>query len=114
LRQPAFREFDGGEISPGPNIKTNEEILKWVAREGETALHPSCTCRMGVDALAVVDPDSFRVHGVDGLRVVDASVMPTITNANIYAPVMMIAEKAADAILGHDPLSPEPFERTGS
>ena len=62
---------------------------------------------MGTDTLAVVDPASLRVHGVDGLRVVDASVMPTITNGNIYAPVMMIAEKAADAILGVDPLPPE-------
>ncbi len=107
LGQSAFQELDGGEISPGPHVTTNDEILKWVARDGETALHPSCTCRMGVDPLSVVDPDSFRVHGVDGLRVVDASVMPTITNANIYAPVMMIAEKAADAILGNDPLAPE-------
>ena len=59
-----------------------------------------------MDPLSVVDPDSLRVHGVDGLRVVDASVMPTITNANIYAPTMMIAEKAADAILGVEPLPP--------
>ena len=59
------------------------------------------------DPLSVVDPHSFRVHGLEGLRVVDASVMPTITNANIYAPVMMIAERAADAILGSRPLPPE-------
>jgi choline dehydrogenase len=107
LGQPAFHEFDGGEISPGPDVTTDDEIIDWVAREGETALHPSCTCRMGVDPLAVVDPNTLRVHGVEGLRVVDASVMPTITNANIYAPVMMIAEKAADSILGLEPLAPE-------
>ncbi len=107
LDQPAFREFDRGELAPGPEVETEKEILEWVAREGETALHPSCTCRMGVDAGAVVDPTSLRVHGVDGLRVVDASVMPSITNANIYAPAMMIAEKAADAILEKDPLPPE-------
>ncbi len=107
LSQPAFREFDGGEISPGPAIQTRDEIIDWVAREGETALHPSCTCRMGADELSVVDPEQLRVHGVEGLRVVDASVMPTITNANIYAPVMMIAEKAADAILGREPLRAE-------
>jgi len=107
LGQPAFREFDQGELSPGPEVSTSKEILEWVAQEGETALHPSCTCRMGVDPLSVVDPASLRVHGVDGLRVVDASVMPTITNANIYAPVMMIAERAADAILGCAPPPPE-------
>lgn len=62
---------------------------------------------MGIDPLSVVDTDSFRVHGIDSLRIVDASVMPSITNANIYAPVMMIAERAADAIVGQDPLAPE-------
>ncbi|HIF91890.1 MAG TPA: choline dehydrogenase [Myxococcales bacterium] len=107
FRQPAFHEFDLGELSPGPEVVSEKDVLGWVAREGETALHPSCTCRMGIDSLSVVDPDSFRVHGVEGLRIVDASVMPTITNANIYAPVMMIAERAADAILGRDPLAPE-------
>ena len=107
LAQPAFAAFDGGEISPGPDVRTDDEILRWVAADGETALHPSCTCRMGVDDLSVVDPLTMRVHGLDGLRVVDASVMPYVTNGNIYAPVMMIAEKAADLILGVDPLAPE-------
>lgn len=107
LRQPAFREFDLGELSPGPAVSSDAQVLDWVAREGETALHPSCTCRMGIDPMSVVDPTTLRVHGIDGLRVVDASVMPTITNGNIYAPVMMIAEKAADAILGAAPLPPE-------
>lgn len=107
LSQPAFDAFNGGEISPGPEIETDEEILDWVAKDGETALHPSCTCKMGTDGMAVTDPDTFRVHGVDGLRVVDASVMPFVTNANIYAPVMMIAERAADAILENQPLPPE-------
>ena len=78
-------------------MESDEEILEWVARDAEPALHPSCTAKMGVDDMAVVDPDTFRVHGVEGLRVVDASVMPRITNGNIYAPVMMIAERAADA-----------------
>ncbi|MGF0173339.1 choline dehydrogenase [Streptomyces sp. Marseille-Q5077] len=106
LEQPALAPYNGGEISPGPGVATDEEILAWVAEEGETALHPSCTCKMGTDDMAVVDPTSLRVHGVEGLRVVDASVMPYVTNGNIYAPVMMIAEKAADLILGRKPLEP--------
>lgn len=113
LNQPALEPFNGGELSPGPQVQTDEEILDWVRRDGETALHPSCTCKMGVDAMAVTDPNSMRVHGLDGLRVVDASVMPYVTNGNIYAPTMMIAEKAADLILGNTPLPPEhvPFYR---
>ena len=107
LGQPAFQEMDLGELSPGPEVDTEKKIIDWVSREGETALHPSCTCRMGEDALSVVDPHTMQVHGVDGVRVVDASVMPRITNANIYAPVMMIAERAADAILGVEPLTPQ-------
>jgi choline dehydrogenase len=109
LSQPAFAEYDGGETSPGPAVDTDEEILAWVARDAETALHPSCSARMGTDAMAVVDPVSMGVHGVDGLRVVDASAMPYITNGNIYAPVMMLAEKAADLIAGTAPLAPEPI-----
>ncbi len=66
LGQPAFAPFDGGEISPGPSVETDDEILDWVARDAETALHPSCTARMGTDDLSVVHPDSLRVHGVDG------------------------------------------------
>ena len=110
LSQPAMDEFNGGETSPGPSVATPEEILDWVARDAETALHPSCTARMGVDELSVVDPLTMRVHGVDGLRLVDASAMPYVTNANIYAPVMMLAEKAADIIRGQTPLPPEPLE----
>jgi choline dehydrogenase len=106
LNQPAFAPFSAGEISPGSGVSTDEEILAWVARDGETALHPSCTCKMGTDEMAVTDPKTMRVHGVEGLRVVDASVMPYVTNGNIYAPVMMVAEKAADLILGNEPLPP--------
>ncbi|MGV9454853.1 choline dehydrogenase [Streptomyces sp. NPDC003635] len=106
LNQPALAPYNGGEVSPGPGVETDEEILAWVAKEGETALHPSCTCKMGTDERAVVDPATMRVHGVEGLRVVDASVMPYVTNGNIYAPVMMVAEKAADLILGNEPLAP--------
>jgi choline dehydrogenase len=107
LNQPAMEEFNDGEISPGPGVRTDEEILDWVARDAETALHPSCTARMGTDAMSVVDPASMRVHGLEGLRVTDASVMPYITNGNIYAPVMMVAERAADLILGNTPLEPD-------
>ena len=110
LGQPAFARFDGGEISPGPGVQTDEDILAWVAKDGETALHPSCTCRMGTGEDDVVDPTTMRVHGIEGLRVVDASVMPYVTNGNIYAPVMMIAERAADLILGNEPLAAESVE----
>ena len=106
LNQSSFDEFSGGEISPGPEVSSDQQILEWVARDAETALHPSCTCKMGTDDLSVVDPTSLKVHGLEGLRVVDASVMPYVTNANIFAPVMMVAEKAADLILGNMPLTP--------
>jgi choline dehydrogenase len=108
LNQPALEPFNGGELSPGPSVQTDEEILDWVAREGETALHPSCTARMGTGDMSVVDPLTMRVHGLSGLRVVDASVMPYVTNGNIYAPVMMVAEKAADLILENTPPAPDP------
>jgi choline dehydrogenase len=113
LNQPAFAAFNDGELSPGPGVETDQEILDWVAEDAETALHPSCTARMGVDDMSVLDPETMRVHGVDGLRVVDASAMPYVTNGNIYAPVMMVAEKAADLIAGNTPLPPSsaPFYR---
>ncbi|MEI6360895.1 MAG: choline dehydrogenase [Actinomycetes bacterium] len=107
LRQSAFSEFSGGEISPGPEVSSDEDVLEFVRRDGETAYHPSCTCRMGMDEMSVVDPLTMRVHGTEGLRVVDASVMPYITNANLYAPTMMLAEKASDLIIGGDSLPPE-------
>jgi choline dehydrogenase len=103
IAQPAFDELRGKEISPGREARSASEILDFVAREGESAYHPSCTCKMGYDDMAVVDSE-LKVHGTEGLRVVDASVMPAITNGNIYAPVMMIAEKAADMIAGNNPL----------
>ncbi|QGY40420.1 choline dehydrogenase [Pseudodesulfovibrio cashew] len=114
MTQPAFDEFRGKELAPGPQAQTDEEILDFVAREGESAYHPSCTCAMGTHDMAVTDPE-LRVHGVEGLRVVDASVMPYVTNGNIYAPTMMIAEKAADLILGNTPLPAEnaPYYKHG-
>jgi choline dehydrogenase len=116
LNQPAFEPYNAGELSPGPSVETPEEILDWVRRDAETALHPSCTAKMGTDDMSVVDPQSMRVHGTEGLRVVDASVFPYVPNGNIYAPVMMTAEKAADLILGDTPLEAEhvPFYRKGA
>ena len=106
LTQPAFDPFNGGELSPGAAVESDDEVLSWVARDAETALHPSCTCRMGVGEDSVLDPASMRVHGLDGIRVVDASAMRYVTNGNIYAPTMMLAEKSADLILENTPLAP--------
>lgn len=96
LDTPAMKEYTDGEISPGAAVQTDEEILEWVRSDAETALHPSCTCAMGPksDPMSVVDPSTMQVHGTDGLYVVDASVMPSIPNGNIYAPTIMISEKA--------------------
>ncbi len=115
LNQPAFAAYNDGELSPGREVETDEQILEWVRADAETALHPSCTAAMGVEEMSVVDPASMRVHGLEGLRVVDASVFPYVTNGNIYAPVMMVAEKAADLIAGHTPLAPAdvPWYRHG-
>ncbi|HEK5950735.1 TPA: choline dehydrogenase [Staphylococcus aureus] len=109
LSQKAMDPFNGGEISPGPEVQTDEEILDWVRRDGETALHPSCSAKMGPasDPMAVVDPLTMKVHGMENLRVVDASAMPRTTNGNIHAPVLMLAEKAADIIRSRKPLEPQ-------
>ncbi|SDK37634.1 choline dehydrogenase [Sediminibacillus albus] len=108
LSQPAMSPYNSGEISPGPSVRTDEEILEWVRNDAETALHPSCTAKMGPasDPMSVVDPQTMKVHGLDNVRVVDASAMPYVTNGNIHAPVLMLAEKAADIILGRKPLEP--------
>jgi choline dehydrogenase len=106
LNQPAMAPYNGGEISPGTAVASDAEILDWVRRDAETALHPSCTTKMGVGEDAVLDPASMRVHGLDGIRVVDAGAFPYIPNGNTYAPVMMVAEKSADLILGNTPLPP--------
>jgi choline dehydrogenase len=86
--------------------------MAWVAKDSETALHPSCTTKIGAqgDPMAVLDPDSMKVWGTEGLRVVDAGCMPNVSNGNTYAPTMMIAEKAADLILGNTPLPPDHTE----
>jgi choline dehydrogenase len=110
LNQKALDEFNGGELSPGSQAQSEEEILDWVAADSETAIHPCGTCKMGTGPDAVVDPKTMRVQGIEGLRVVDASAFPYIPNGNIYAPVMMLAEKAADLILGKNPLEPDRVE----
>jgi choline dehydrogenase len=110
LTQSAMDEFNEGETSPGKSVSTDQEVLDWVRKDAETALHPSCTAKMGTDEMSVVDPETMKVHGVNGLRIADASVFPYVTNGNIYAPVMMVAEKAADLILGNTPLPPENLE----
>ena len=98
LGQPALAPYDGGEMSPGAGGRDRRGGPRLGRSRRRDGLHPSCTARMGVDDASVVDPLTMGVHGVDGLRVVDASAMPYITNGNIYAPVMMLAEKAADLI----------------
>jgi len=106
--QPAFAPYRGREIQPGVAVQTDEQIDDFVRRHVESAYHPSCSCRMGgaQDPLAVVDPTA-RVIGLEGLRVVDSSIMPSITTGNLNAPTIMIAEKCADHIRGRAPLAPE-------
>lgn len=99
IGQPAFDEYRDGEIQPGEQIQSDEEIDAFVRQTVESAYHPSCSCKMGVDDTAVVDPQT-RVHGIDGLRVVDSSIFPSIPNGNLNAPTMMLAERAADLIKG--------------
>jgi choline dehydrogenase len=106
LAQPALSPYRGEEIFPGPSVKTDAEIDAAVRRGVETCYHPVGTCRMGVDAAAVVD-GQCRVQGVSGLRVVDASIMPAIVSGNTNAPTIMMAEKASDMIRGRPPLPRE-------
>ena len=107
IKQPAFDPYRGDEIQPGGDIITDEDIDAWVRANVESAYHPTGTCRMGADddPGAVLDTEC-RVRGIDGLRVVDASIFPTIPNGNLNAPTIMVGEKAADIILGHAPLPP--------
>lgn len=106
LQQAPLGRYRGEELQPGPDVQSDEDIDAWVRRMGESAYHPSCSCRMGHDDRAVVDA-AGRVHGVESLRVVDASIMPRITSGNLNGPTIMIAEKVADAIRGREPLAPE-------
>ena len=104
MAQPALDEYRGREISPGPEVQTDEQLDAFVREHAETAFHPSCSCKMGEDEMAVVDGQG-RVHGMEGLRVVDASIMPLIITGNLNATTIMIAEKIADRIRQRTPLS---------
>lgn len=116
MAQPALDPYRGREISPGVEVQTDEELDAFIRQHAETAFHPSCTCKMGSDEMAVVDGQG-RVHGMQNLRVVDASIMPQIITGNLNATTIMIAEKIADAIRGRQPLpksSAEYFQANGA
>jgi choline dehydrogenase len=106
LAQPAFIASRGERREPLPEVKSDSEIENWIRATASTDFHPSCSCRMGNDDKAVVDAE-MKVHGIDGLRVVDASVMPDIVSGNLNAPTQMIAARAADFILGKPTMAPE-------
>jgi len=99
INQPAFDEYREAEIQPGEQVTTNAQIDDFIRNNVESAYHPSCSCKMGTDDMAVVDPQT-RVHGISQLRVVDSSIFPTITNGNLNAPTIMVAERVADLIKG--------------
>ncbi len=106
--QPAFDRYRGREIQPGAHVQTDEQIDAFVRAKVESAYHPSCSCKMGrpADPMAVVDSQA-KVHGLEGLRVVDSSIMPSVTTGNLNAPTIMLAEKAPDHILGRGMLAPD-------
>ena len=103
--QKAFDPYRGRELAPGAEHQSKEQILTYASQAGTSVYHPCGSCKMGIDDEAVVD-DELRVHGIEGLRVVDASIMPKIPSCNLNAPVIMIAEKTADMIAGNEPLEP--------
>ena len=100
---PPLSDVVDKEESPGPDVRTDDEIKEWLRNNCQTAQHPAGTCRMGSDPESVVDQE-LRVRGIEGLRVADCSIMPDVVGSNTNAPTIMIAEKAVDMILGRDPL----------
>ncbi len=115
--QPAFDRYRGRELQPGAEVQTDEQIDAFIRAKVESAYHPSCSCKMGSaqDPMAVVDPET-RVYGLEALRVVDSSIMPSVTTGNLNAPTIMLAEKAADHIMGKGMLAAEdaPFYAAGN
>ena len=109
INQPAFDQYRDDEIQPGEHVQTDEQIDAFVRANVESAYHPSCSCKMGTDDMSVVDPQT-RVHGIENLRVVDSSIFPTITNGNLNAPTIMVAERAADLIKSNEALAPSDAE----
>ena len=105
LRQPALQPFLVAERLPGPNVSTEDELFEYACANAKTQHHPVGACKMGTDDLAVVDPE-LKVHGIEGLRVCDSSIMPTINSSNTNAPTIMIGEKASDLVRGRTPLAP--------
>ena len=104
LKQPALKPFLLGERLPGPELVSDEDLFEYACRSGKTQHHPVGTCRMGHDAMAVVSPDDLRVHGISGLRVCDASIMPRLVSSNTNAATIMAGEKGSDIIRGREPL----------
>lgn len=105
IAQPAMDRFRGEELAPGPQVQTDEQIDAFVRANMESTMHPCGSCRMGEDDMAVVD-STLRVHGLQGLRVIDSSVFPSEPNGNLNAPTIMLAERAADLVRGRQPLAP--------
>lgn len=105
LQQPALKPFLLGERLPGPELVSDEDLFDYACRSGKTQHHPVGTCRMGHDAMAVVSPDDLRVHGIGGLRVCDASIMPRLVSSNTNAATIMAGEKGSDIIRGREPLA---------
>jgi choline dehydrogenase len=106
VSQSAWEKFRNKEVVPGPDVETDQDILGYLRRTISTQYHPCGTCRMGHDPMSVVN-ELGRVHEMDNLRIVDASIMPSIVSGNLNAPVIMIAEKLSDSLLGRPPLPPE-------
>jgi choline dehydrogenase-like flavoprotein len=106
MHQPAFKPFVMAERMPGPEVETDDKIAAYAIRHAKTDYHPVGTCKMGVDGLAVVDPE-LRAQGLEGLRVCDSSIMPRLVSSNTNAPTIMIAEKASDLVRGVHPADPD-------